>query len=277
MALSVKITRTLSLDPGAIFVQWDLVDATESGLYFMSLYRGGSSNGPWEVIFADAPNTYNYRDTLATHSTNAMTSDLNMLSLVRSIYYRLVVTPPSGPANAVETVRTVEPNLEGRQRLIKRKILRDEMLQLKKLNGVPVAVLKRRRWGVRCPKCYDKYTKDSVRGACTNCYGTTFVGGYHDPVITYGRRGVSPANTELAAQGKVDVGITKVVLLDMPAVEQDDVLVFISDNSRYIVKKIDLTELRTVTVHQTLTISELPNSSIEHRLRVDPNSIPPLF
>lgn len=276
MALSIEITRLLPLFPRGVFLQWDLVNPTESGTYVFDVYRSGSPEGPWEALSTNDANVYNYNDILPSTSTQAA-SDVNQLSLTRGIFYRIVATPPSGPDNKVEVVSVVEPRLDGKQRLLKRKILRDESLTFKKLNGVEIAVVKRMHWGPRCSKCWDATTKTVTRGSCTTCFGTGFSPGYFKPIITLGRRGTLPEAKQITPQGISEYRPTQVTILDAPKVDPDDVLVFLKDNRRFVVKSAIQTELRTVAVHQKFEVSELPRSSIEYRLVVDPTRIPPLF
>lgn len=276
MALSIEITRLLPLFPRGVFLQWDLRNATEVGAYSFDVFRSGSPEGPWEQRLAGGIDVYNYSDVLPTTPT-AGVGDVNQLSLTRGIFYKVVVTPPSGCDNQAFVVSEVEPRLDGKQRLLKRKILRDESMAFKKLNGVEVAVVKRMHWGPRCTKCFDKYTKEVVRSNCTTCFGTGFAPGYFAPILTLGRRGTLPASKQVAPQGVAEFRPTQVTLLDIPKVEPDDVLVFLKDNRRFVVKVVLQTELRTVGVHQKLEVSELARSSIEYRLIVDPVRLPPLF
>lgn len=274
MALSIQITRLLPLFPRGVFFQWDLVDSTESGTYVFDVYRSGSPEGPWTALITGAANIYNYSDVLPTTATQDA-AEINQLSLTRGIFYRVVAIPPS--SNRVEVVSVVEPRLDGPQRLLKRKILRDESLMFRKLNGVEIAVCKRRHWGPRCTVCWDKVTKTVTRASCIACYGTGFTSGYFTPILTLGRRGTLPAAKQLAPQGVSEYRPTQVTILDAPKVEPDDLLVFLKDNKRFIVKAVIQTELKTVGVHQKLEVSELARSSIEYRLAVDAERIPPLF
>jgi hypothetical protein len=276
MALSIEITRLLPLFPRGVFLQWDLINPTEVGSYSFNVYRSGSPEGPWESLSLGGIDIYNYSDVLPSTSTQA-TADVNQLSLVRGIFYRVVAVPPSGTDNQVEVVSAVEPRLDGPQRLLKKKILRDESLTFKKLNGVEIAVVKRMHWGPRCAKCWDKTTKTVTRGNCTACYGTGFSPGYFTPVLTLGRRGTLPTAKQISPQGISDYRPTQVTILDAPKVEPDDLLVFLKDNRRFIVKSAIQTELKTVGVHQKFEVSELARSCIEYRLVVDPTRIPPLF
>ena len=280
MALSVTITRMLPFYPNGVFLQWSLDEAVESGAYVATVYRSGSPAGPWELCADDLVEEYHYLDALPpAPNTNPLitTEEVTQLSLSLSIYYRIRITPPSGPDNAVEAIRAVEAELTGRQRLIKRKLLRDESVLLAKYNGVPVAILKKKHWGTRCPKCYDKASKESIRSSCRTCFGTTFVDGYFAPMITLAKRATTPNQVGMTPQGKAEIATTRVTLLDLPAVQDDDILVFLRDNRRFITKRMLPTELQTVTVHQVLEVSELPRSHVVYAVKVDPNMNPQLF
>ena len=276
MAMTIEITRLLPLFPRGVFLQWDLINPTEVGSFRFDVYRSGGPEGPWEPLALGGVDIYNFSDVLPTTSTQSVGA-INQLSLTRGIFYRVVVTPPSGCDNEVEVVSIVEPRLDGPQRLLKRKILRDESLTFKKLNGVEIAVCKRMHWGTRCTVCWDKTTKAVTRANCSTCFGTGFTPGFFAPILTLGRRGTLPAAKQLAPQGIAEYRPTQVTILDAPKVEPDDVLVFLKDNKRFIVKAVIQTELKTVGVHQKLEVSELARSSVEYRIVVDPTRIPPLF
>lgn len=278
MALAVHITRAINLAPDRVFVQWDLSGASAPGVYVFQLYRGHSPRGPW-LLLSSNRSQYSHLDVLSTTPTVADASGrtVNMLSLARDFYYRVVVTPPEGVSGQVEVVSTVEPQLDGRQKNARRKMLRDEAVLLKKGNGVPVAVCKKARWGERCARCTDATTGEIIRGECLMCYGTGFVPGYHTPVITWARRSPAAVQSQMTPSGKVDVNQLQITMLDAPMVQDDDMLVFLRDNRRFIVKQAGSTELRTVTVHQEVVASELARSSIEYRFLVDPTTLPALF
>lgn len=275
MALGIQVTRVLPLYPRGTFLQWDLVDPVEAGDYTFDIYRSGSPDGPWTELLIQTENRYNYSDLMPSASTQAA-EEVNQLSLTRGIFYRIVVTSPSMLSRA-EVVTPVEPRLDGRQKMLKRKFLRDASVMLRRLNGVEIAVVKRMRWGPRCPRCWDATTKAVTRANCTTCYATGFSPGYFAPVLTLGRRGTIPAAKQITPQGVAEYRPTQLTILDAPKVEPDDLLVFLSDNRRFLVKAVTQTELKTVAVHQKLEISEIARSSIEYRLVVDATRIPPLF
>jgi hypothetical protein len=96
-------------------------------------------------------------------------------------------------------------------------------------------------------------------------------------MLTLGRRGTLPAAKQLAPQGVAEYRPTQVTILDAPKVEPDDILVFLADNKRFLVKAVIQTELKTVGVHQKFEVSELARSDMAYRIVVDPSRIPPLF
>jgi hypothetical protein len=269
MAFSIEIVRTIPLFPLGVFIQWDLKGAKEAGLYSFTIYRAGSRIGPWDQL-STALNTYNYTD-IITPSGDGV---INQLSLSRGIYYRIVVSGPSGNAEAISTV---EPKLSGRNRLLKRKILRDQSVRLRKLNGVEVVVFKRMHWGQRCDKCFDTYTQTVLRSNCTTCFGTSFSPGYFNPILTLSRNSTPAVNTQLTEQGNSDLAVSNVTLLDVPYIERDDILVFVAENRRFIVQKQIPARLQNVTVFQQLQVGELPRSAIEYRLTADLKRLPALF
>jgi hypothetical protein len=276
VTLSVSFNRTLPLFPNGTFLQWELAGAVESGSYLASVFRSGSPGGSWDLLVDSSPDINSFTDRFPLPAS-PITTDPNQLSLSRGLFYRVRVVPPSGSSTAAEIVSAVEPLLTGRQRLVRRKILRDEYVMLSRLNGVEMAVLKRKHWGQRCPKCFDPYTGESMRGSCTACFGTTFTGGFFDPIVTWAKRSPVPVQVALSPEGKAETALTGITTLDAPAVRDDDLLVFLRDNRRFLVRRVLPTELRTVTVHQRLEVSELARSDVLYRVPVDFQAAPRLF
>ena len=274
MAITVRITRSVELYPSGVFLQWDIQDTEQFGLYTVQVYRGQSPSGPWELV-AEYENAYSHTDTFDTDGPADEAA--NHFSLFRRLYYRVRVIPPAGPDEAVQTIAEVGPELQGRQKGIQRKIQRDEMVMLAKLNGTPVALLKRKRWGPRCPDCYDPYTREVVRGECLRCYGVGFVGGYHNPYYTYARRTPRTGGVTQTELGKVETNTAQITLMDFPELQPDDIIVFLVENTRYLLSAAAGTELKLIRVHQDVVGTELSRSSIEYRIPVEPDVNPPRF
>lgn len=294
------ITKITPWFPRKVRIQWDLEEATESGVFNFTVERSGSPSGDW-VTVASLPDAYMYDDMLTT-------DEVNILSLSRDLYYRVKVTPPSGDINAfyspivnldgqaqtnslgprpgmgfvvLDTAQyEVEP-LKGqsqrairkqnplvRLRLLRRKILRDEYIRLRQLVGVEFLLLKRRHFGARCTKCYDPITREVTLSRCLMCYGTSFSGGYFAPVLILGAPQTSQVQTEISPQTKDDIRMQRIQFLDFPKIDEGDVLVQKAHNRRFLVKQRYYTSLKMVPVHQTITASELERQAIEYEVPV---------
>lgn len=272
------ITRTTALYPRAVFLQWDVV-AEESGSFFVDVARAQSPEGPWDVIASGLRDTYNFQDTrLSTTPLPTAYDAPDMYSLARETYYQITVTPPSGVANAFQSAPcAVEPGLSRRTRLLKRKILHDQAVGYRHLNGIDLVVLKRRRWGTRCRACYDAVTRQATLEHCTTCYGTSFEGGYWAPVLIRGRREAAAVESQVTSHGDSDVKYNDFNILDYPHIEYKDLIVDLVRNDRYQVQRVHQTELQSVTCHQKMTASLLGRNSVEYGILIDERTLPSLY
>lgn len=263
------ITRTTALYPNGVFIQWD-IHCDEEGSLLVDVERAGSPGGPWETLATGLRDSFNFLDDLR--------SGVNQLSLARAIYYRVTVVPPSGIDSAFSSAaEPVEPRLDTRTRLLKRKIQRDQTVGYKRLNGIQLIVLKRRRWGARCPACYDAITKQALIEHCPTCFGTSYTGGFWAPVLIRGRRETGAVQSNMTSHGDSDVKLVDFNILDYPLVEYKDVIVDLGRNDRYEVQRAHETELKSVPVHQKVTASLLGRNSVEYQIFVDPVTLPPLY
>lgn len=246
----------------------------------MDVDRAGSPAGPWERIADSLVDAYHYLDDKFNLPPPPKPRDrhdgVTLFSLSRDIYYRVSITPPSGTA-FMSRATVIEPELDRRTRLLKRRIQFEEAVVFRAVNGVPLAILKRKRWGPKCRMCYDPVTREATKEHCPSCYGTAFEGGYWAPVITRGRRTPAPVQTQISPHGESEVRMPSFIILDYPHLEYKDIIVELRSNKRYQVQVVTMTELRGVIVHQTSTVSELSRNSVEYSILVDPLATPPLY
>lgn len=274
----VHVTKTIALFPNGVFVQWDIDSDEEGGPLLVDVERSGSPTGPWEAVGPTLRDAYSVLDDRFNLPPEAGREGANQFSLSRTIYYRITVTPPSGTAAAFHSEPTpVEPHLDRRTRLLKRKIQRDQIVGYRRLNGIPLVVLKRRRWGARCDVCYDVGTRQATHEHCPTCYGTSFIGGFWSPVAIRGRREAGAIQTQMTAHGDAETKIVDFNILDYPLVENKDVIVDLVRNDRYEVQRAHETELKSVPVHQKVTASLLSRNSVEYAVPVDPLTTPSLY
>lgn len=280
MVMEPTIKAITPLYPHGFFVQWDVRDATESGVYTFDIYRSGWNEGPWEKLAGGLIDQYAYVDRFGAPFSQTTESVLqpNQLALYRPFWYRVVVTSPSGKiAEAVENFhpRDEEAINDRKMSQYHRKALRDFRLSLK-FNGTRCFILKRKHWGVRC-ECVDKKTREIVRSSCRKCWGAGIIGGYWSPHVTYARRNVTTNASAITPQGKSDATDTKFWMPDFPSLESEDVIVFARDKSRWRIDQTVSTEIRLQQVHQVVSAQVIDRSHILYQFPVDPDVMEALF
>jgi hypothetical protein len=281
VALGIHMRKVTPLYPKRVFMQWDLEDPTEDGSYTFKVERSAGTEGPWEVLIAGAQNIYNYIDDFGVQPAIPDEGKPHLHGLSVNPYYRVTVIPPSGCANSARTEpHGLEPELDPVARGLRRRLRYDEGIVFKRLNGVRLALLKRRTWGERCPDCYDAVTRATTREQCMTCYGTSFVGGYWAPVIVWGRVN-TPKKTEVeytsAPRTTREAATHVITLLDIPLLQDNDVIIETATNDRHMVRSQVRTELRRRSVHQQVTTSLMERGSVEYRIPVDLRAVPPLL
>lgn len=294
--MRVVISNILPIYPAKVGLQWVVEAKSALGTYSFDVERSGSPEGPWIKVATGLLDTYLWEDPLTDNSAN-------ILSLGRDIYYRIYADPPgtgtseysdavnldgqaqshvTDPIPAVgykkntysqyekppTTKIAPRPTADGRRRLLRRKILRDEYILMKKLAGMEYYLLKRRHFGVRCTACYDRITREVTKSNCTLCYGTSWEDGYFTPVLMLGRRLSSQIQADISPQAKAEVNTAQIQFMDFPRVDEEDIIVERATNRRFLVKGRYFTSLKSIPVHQTLTVSELERNAVEYSIPV---------
>jgi len=271
MALSIQITKVTPLTPSAVWLQWTLNDPSESGTYLFTIKRSGAIEGPWEELAADQPDTYYYTDDLTVQPNQPASGRVHLFSFQRQIYYRVTVTPPSGAANAVTSeVHGLETELAPIQKGLRRRLKYDEWVLFRRHNGVRLVILKRKTWGTRCTDCYDSLTRATTKEHCSTCYGTSFEGGYWDPVVTYGRIN-TPKNVtaQTSSRDKIEAAPHVITLPDTMLIQDLDLIIESDTNLRHVVRRQTRTELRRKSVHQQVTTSLAEDGAVEYSIPVN--------
>lgn len=265
----VRIVRCTFLKPRSMFIQWAVKDPPAPGVYSVKVFRSGSLEGPWEELFT-ATNTFAYVDTFA----HAGSIKPNYLRLTGNLYYRVTVVAPTGAT----ATASVEAGVEAAGKLggIRRKAERDLMVQLRKLDGSAIAILKRKHYGELCLKCRDKTTHSVIRSSCKTCWGTGITGGYWNPVASFARRTPAGASSAVTPQQRSDTAGVTLWLPSTPAVEPDDILVSFRDQRRYVVSDAEQPEVQMEPTHQKVTVQEISSDSLLYEMQVSPD-VRPLY
>jgi hypothetical protein len=262
----LEVTKIFPLWPKRVFIQWVLRNPEINPSYNFNIFRSGSPEGPWTNISGNLVDEYFFVDE-DFPAPNDQT-DPGLFSMKTVIYYKITAQAVIG-GEVYSVIKSMEPWLDHRRVGIHRKLVRDALIALKKIVGTEIAVLQRRKWGEKCSQCVTT-TGQSSRASCPICYGTTFVGGYWNPVYGYARLFSTPVNIQTAPQGEVEIHRTQITMSNFPEVYKRDIIVFIRNNRRFTVLESNETCIHNVGVHQELTVSELNPSSVEHKINVDP-------
>lgn len=250
MAFSIEITKVAPVYKVGVNIQWEVTDPPDLiGVYEYRLDRSGSPAGPWETVVED-DDIVLYTDT-----------DANLDGLTRDFYYRITVTSPSAVEVSSDPHNITDKLVAGAagNHLLRRRKMRTDLLRtLQKFSGNEYYVLKRKHWGERCDNCWDSTTKSIVIDRCDTCLGVGYTAGYFDPYALWGR--LDPPNTSapLQMEGLADQRMFRFTSLDFPILEPDDVLVNKRSDRRFVVHTHSQTEMKLVSVHQEVTVAELP-------------------
>lgn len=240
--------------PTYVALTWDVKPRTIELLNpTFNIYRSGTPESNFELI--GSTTSYYYDD-----------RTVSMLDLDRDIYYYVETSYQN------QTIRTDTRDINGvilSKKLIcmHRKVSRDWFLTMKIFNGVPILIYKRRRWGTRCTECFDPITKVTTHEHCLTCFGTSWLGGYHKPLRTYGKfEPPQDANTETDPAGPVQTTIQIITVLGYPTVERDEVIFDLKERKMYEVIEKTETQMRRDAVHQTLPTSDIARDNILYKL-----------
>jgi hypothetical protein len=247
----INITRMYPTNTRSLLIQWELDDSVASGGPFnFSVLRSGSPEGPFEIIAENLGDVYTYTDDTS-----------HLTGMIKDVYYKVAHDTLSC------TPRNILHIMPRRQYNMWRKILWDEDILLRKGNGRPVLILKRRHWGERCRECYDLKTGKNVKKHCDVCFGTTFIGGYFPPVETWASIKPSQIGTEWASETATpEMQTNNLFMPPIPQVHKGDIVIEIEINNRWEVTTEQPTEILRNPTHQDVTITRLKPEHIAYRI-----------
>ena len=240
----IYIERIAPYSRKSTVIQWEVsTKYRASGALTFKIELSGNPLGPWELL------AENLVDKLVYEDTNFKTD-----GGLKDRYYRVSFQDGS----EVSDPKSIFGYMPKQQYLIARKIFNDEMVLLKKGNGIPISVIKRKHWGDRCT-CVDPITKQVMDPNCQICHGTKIVQGYYDSINTWGKLNPAAMGTDYGTHGPIqEIENSQFMLLSFPLVYKDDILVEIDINRRWTVVSSQSTELRRNAVHQEVLVSRLP-------------------
>lgn len=236
-----------------IDVTWTVGDARVSALtYTFQVLRGESSGGPFEPVTERLSDRYHIRDYIAPRRMHW-----------RDLYY--VVRTEDGSGEVVDS----EPvSLRARPPLDALEMIRLNSLLFKEYVGRPCLIYALRTFGERCTQCYDAVTQRRLVGSCRNCYGTSFIRGYHYPQYAYVQ--IEPEQqrtTQTQEAMKTQQATTTARMSIYPLVKVGDLLVE-REGVRHRVLNVAHTERLRAPVQQILSLYRITPNDIEYQIPV---------
>lgn len=158
--------------PGTSWITWDIHPNFKDSLPYSFQLQCNRVNNPddsgWENIGAPVINAIQLED-----------SESESYGYSLDKYYRVVLTSQRG--TYVSLPEGCFGQLTRKEWKLAREIIRKENLRhsIVSTRGI---LLKRLKYGERCPYCTDEGTEGTTNSKCTHCYGTGYLGGYHTPL-----------------------------------------------------------------------------------------------
>ena len=183
------------------------------------------------------------------------------------LYFRIRLVTAS--ASYFSPVITPYGELNRREYLIAREVIRKEILHMRTLAGVMTRVWLVSTFGPRCRYCIDPISGDVRDSACPHCMGTGRDPAYYGPYDVW----TSFSNEQRQLQMKGD-GLGTVApspftvrLAGGPQMKKNDVVIDPGSDTRYYVDAVQTAaELRRVPLVQLLQVHEAPTTDIVYKV-----------
>ena len=192
-------------------------------------------------------------------------------------YYRIRMLQPSVPGCPVIISQPTlgSGRLNKRDWLRAREIIRKEHLQ-GKFDDTFGFLLKRKKFGVKCPNCLDYDTREVVDSNCEICYGVGIVGGYYPGVeysVELDAKWTRRINAGQPPQG-TNSNIVKTARVVMyPVIDTKDIWVRSDNDERYVIDKYEVVaSYRGLALVAIATLKLAPATDIVYSVPVEGGS-----
>lgn len=172
--------------------------------------------------------------------------------------------------NSTKVIRSYPTSWEYRRRdkteRIANEIQRREYLLLSKFSGVKSFFFRKKNYGLRCHRCWNPVQEKVMDDNCEVCYGTSFEGGYFDPIPIFVQYDPTLANKLKTYQGNIEPSNLGAWTISFPQISSDDIIVRTGSWNAYKVISSNPTELQTKPVRQILNLTQFSKSDVENKL-----------
>ncbi len=295
--LSVKIQHVMLYRKYASFIQWSVEGILSStGPLSFRVERSSNMFNDFVVLSEGVTDSY-YIDSFESGAATVMSPTRNfvyrviiegqvvdVVSYPVNIYgLQLVTTGKVQAIGVVPVANQVDRRKQGyffkhakfsRRNILMWRAKARRAAVAQRLSGDPVAYLKKKHYGVRCqePGCADDVHNISfLASACRECYGTSWEGGYHTPIHSYGIVEKRTTNVQDTEQGKLSMGSANIIAPAVPAMEVGDIIIETDRNVRWKVINVDDRFLFKKGVMQHLSCALIGRTDIEQLISLEDN------
>ena len=259
VVLHIQKLRVRSLDVAQMEVTWETDDASVDVLdYTFQVLRSESSEGPFEPITQEFEDRYIFVDRRVPSSLR-----------YRQLWYKLRVKRKS----TSETSDFGPETQQAEPDLIAQTIRRLEQTAFTQVIGRCCWLFPRRTFGARCSSCWDSGLSARKRSNCLECYDTSFLRGFLNPIEVWVQIDPAAKATQLQPYQKGQEQLTAARMTFYPVVKPGDVITE-AENLRWRVVGVSTTERLRATIKQELQLRAIMPSDIENRLPI--NLVEPL-
>lgn len=145
-------------------------------------------------------------------------------------------------------------------------IQRREYMLLTKFTGVRSFFFKRKYYGERCHRCWSESQEKVIDDHCPVCLGTSFEGGYYNPIPVYVQYEPTPNERISTYLGHLEPNQIGGWTISVPDMSSGDVLIRSGDWNVYQLIRVATTELQANTVRQIITMTQLTRGDVEIEL-----------
>ena len=216
------------------------------------VFRSTGPEGPWEEVGVAEQGRYDFTDL-----------DVVGAGIHRSYYYIVRCASVSGKGFSDSPVRRLEHDPDH----IALEMIRKKNLFLTVRSGIAAAVLPRKSWGAKCPRCYNRERGLPEDADCPVCYGTGYSGGFLNPILVPAL--FNPPRMALLAAGlKYEPNQIYVEVSNWPLLYAHDVLVDRTMNIRYRVDQVTPTSHRMHVVSQVALLLRVDDNDVLYDLPI---------
>lgn len=242
--LDVRDLKVRSLDIDRKEVSWTIGPEHDALNFRCVVQRSESPEGPWEDVSPSFEDHYLFVDSRVPAGDK-----------YRQLWYQVVTTHKASGDVQVYGPATHEAEPD----LIAMTMRRHGLTLLSAATGRQVWVFKRRTFGPRCSACWDPVTHTTIRAGCMDCFGTSFMRGYHNPIEVWMQ--IDPPNEKQAGEVGARAGW-------YPGLNPKDIVVE-AENKRHIVTRVSPVERLRALIRQELVLAPIDDTDVLYRLPVN--------